>query len=230
MSYLWENYDVDKEYKLCEKLLTPSLEVTNERANSVNALVRFPEVVDKICKSFDVTSYDQLEIFSENQQWKAVWNCFFHIVANLDRYSGITYTEICMLKHEKDILNEIYGKINREIYLKLNEENRSILLRYMSFERRESLKNDYYLEVLSKIFLVNAYYSDEREKLVIHIHQNKGDIENGNMCTNLEIFELFSYFFEDILLDSKVVWGKPFGIVGNEHTMKIGDIQIIEMT
>ena len=61
LSYIWENYNVEKEYKMAEKVFSPYIEVLNgfEKVVEVNWRIRFINFFNKLYKYQGKEDYEK---------------------------------------------------------------------------------------------------------------------------------------------------------------------------
>ncbi len=219
MSYLWDEYSVDLTYCLAEKDFSPYAECLSVHSGEreINGLFRFGHIFSRLAKHME-----------GNDGEKEAISLLFHILANYDFLSGVTERDICISMQEEAILRGDYGSRIRELYGKLGRHQKYVTLKYMEKKRVSQGRKGYAFEAAREMLRGILYYSCKSRCLLIFIPAARGDKsgEDGG-CTCEEVYELWKALFLDHWMEIEPVWGRHFGIIGCDNTMRIGELQIL---
>ena len=96
MSYIWENYREENEYKIARERYSPYLEVWEDRELSnhcieVNVLNRFFPIFEKLMEQ------------EETDDSKDIANLLIHFLAQLDHEKGVHTQVLCLQIIEEEI-------------------------------------------------------------------------------------------------------------------------------
>lgn len=219
MSYIWDDYSVENIYYLAQKDFSPYMECLNTQTagREVNGMFRFAGIFDRLVESWRDGVKEKEEI-----------SLLFHILANYDRLSGLTETDICMILQEEMIIKGLYGIRNKTLYERLNTHQKYIILKYKEQKRICSSRKVYACESASELLHAVFYYSCKSEYLLIFIpHEKKEKSAEGSECTFEELYELWKSLFLDYWTEIETVWKRHFGVIGFESSMRIGEVQLI---
>lgn len=221
MSYIWENYSIDNTYKLALKNYCPYTEVF-EMVNGtakVNIVYRFFKVYTYLFEGIE-TEEQLMKIFKEED-----FNMIFHILANIDMYSGLSLKDIEMLKIYLDICNGLYG-INPEYFEHMEFEHKYKLLSYIHLRQEQQNCNNYFFDCLSELFPIQVYFSENKDTYIVQIWNDENKVFSATKeYTAKELYECTKYLLCDYWINVEVYWKIPIGICGD--VMKVDNIQLI---
>lgn len=223
MSYLWENYSVDNNYELAVRGFSPYLEIFKNVSGNVkvNILYRFADIYSKILDSDE----NFIEKYEKDVKLREAFHIFFHMLANIDFYSGITGKEAYMIKIEKEISSGRYG-IDSELFAQLLFEHKYALLSYLCLKIHHKNRRCFFFDFLSEVFGAESLYSEWKDTYIVQIGCSKelryG--ENEGYCAE-QLYELAKELLCDFWLAVEVYWEIPIGVIC--ESMRIDHIQII---
>lgn len=223
MSYIFESYSLDREYRLALKDFSPYIECMDitRPVREVNGLFRFGSIFLSV---LDKMQEDEIADGSYRQEISIL----FHLLANLDFLSGLTRTDLCMLLREEEILTNSYGRQVRKLYEDLSQRQKYVCLAYMELRRQCHAIKGYACEAMRELLDAVMYYSEKKDQLYIWIpHAAEAKSASDSNCTYEQLYELLACLFLDYWLTVQTVWGRHLGIVDFEQTMKTGEFQIL---
>lgn len=210
MSYIWENYSVTKNFELAKKNFVPYTEVFNASGDNVkvNILYRFASVFNSMS---DVIVNDILKNGVKEDKYS---NILFHLLANIDFYSGITEKDCELMLIDSEIKHEIYG-VDVQLYNKLIFRHKYKLLSYMFIKKIEKNRKCLFFDCLNELFDMTVYYSKFEDTYIIQIWSEQ-NIEFGEKSkySALQLFEIVKEMLCDYWLKIEVYWNNPIGIIG----------------
>lgn len=216
MSYIWQEYNKNKKFKIPEKILSPYVEVwDNERdIVEVNSNYRFSNIFKELI------NYDNFQDIELHNYKDEIINIIFHFLVYLDKQKGFD-KEIVILKIiEDEIIKGLYGEDIKKYFQRLNEEDKKIILRNLKKYNEAEQRKDIFMDVIKEIFVYASIYDfQEINKTILCIFQEKNEI-------NAIKYELICELFLDTRQKIEVVWNKKIGIIGNKNNMKIGQFII----
>lgn len=219
MSYLWENYDIENEYKLAKKNFVPYTEIFKyeDKTARVNILFRFSEIYSGLSDYIvENVSVDELD---KNM------NVLFHMLANIDFYTGMSKKDIEMLQIYDDITEGVYG-IDIELFKKLEYKHKYMILYYMYLRKKEKNKKCIFFDCLSEIFQSTFFYSKFMGIYIVQMPQKKEKIfGEENKYTALQLYELIKEMMCDYWLEVECYWKMPIAIC--DESIQIDKVQIV---
>lgn len=219
MAYLWEDYKTKNEYVLALQKFCPYTEIfqTVNNVSRVNLLYRFSKVKDSLSDCFE--SEDTLK----NSIGQKGFDTLFHLLANIDFFTGISVQDLQMMDIYDEICSGYYG-IDVELFKKLKFEHKYKILSYMLLRRNDECRNNLFFDCVTELFQVSLNYSEFADTYIIQVH-GKRDYLWEDSYTSQDLYNLVKELLCDFWLKVEVCWYTPIGILGDE--MKIDKIQII---
>jgi hypothetical protein len=212
MAYIWENYSIDKNYKVGNSVC-PYIEVYNDSVTyvEVNPLIRFSEIFELL--------HDE-EIIGYIDKMDSLDNVVFHYLAQFDKNKGMNYKQGIIEKIREEICEGYFGNVAKQFWCGLNLRDREIVL----YELAQRLLNDkeiFFMETMERLFAVSSMcYEKNTNTYYIYIGAEETDY-------NTKKYELVKHLFWNKNLPIKPIWNVHYGIVGIRETMMIDNIQIV---
>lgn len=226
MSYLWEDYSVNENYSLAVRGFSPYMEVFHSVDGNarVNIMHRFEEFYGRVSELVLDSEYEG------NVSLKNAFHVLFHMLANVDFYSGLTLKDAYMMKMEKEILVGRYG-MDTELFGRLSLKHRYTLLSYLYLKRNDKNKGCLFFDFLTDVFGARLMYSEFADTYIVQIGCKKEMCfdEDERYCAG-QLYELAKDALCDFWLAVEVYWDVPIGIIddaGAQDGMEIDRIQII---
>jgi hypothetical protein len=212
MAYIWENYSIDKNYKVGNSVC-PYIEVYNDSVTyvEVNPLIRFSEIFELL--------HDE-EIIGYIDKMDSLDNVVFHYLAQFDKNKGMNYKQGIIEKIREEICEGYFGNVAKQFWCGLNLRDREIVL----YELAQRLLNDkeiFFMETMERLFAVSSMcYEKNTNTYYLYIGAEETDY-------NTKKYELVKHLFWNKNLPIKPIWNVHYGIVGIRETMMIDNIQIV---
>lgn len=149
----------------------------------------------------------------EEKKYEEIENEMLFILGKLDFLRGINKKTIM----EKFILEKIFQE--KDMSFLTENEKKYIVRGYYKISK--TLDNtSVFLEVLKNFFPYSYIYNyKETNEILIYLSVEKNEI-------NLKKIQLIIDIFLDITILTRLFWRYHFGIIGNEETMKLNQIEI----
>lgn len=222
MSYIWEKYRTDKKFVLAKKNFVPYTEVFNSAGETsrVNIFYRFSQIYD--CLADFIVE----EMGKGERQIDECANILFHLLANIDFYSGITQRECALMLIDRDIRAGKYG-LEISVYERLIFPHRHKILSYLAVKREEKNRRCLFFDCLNELFEVTLYYSEFADTYFVQmwVEEDKEFGDAGNKYTAAQLYETARELFCDFWLKVEVYWNIPIGIIG--EGVEIGNTMIV---
>ncbi len=217
MDYLWRNYNPNTKYELDSsmKQSTPSIEISLRKNNVViiNPLPRFADVFRELLRHPDLWT-------SQEEKMQALANCLLHILAQIDRMSGISSALIVEENMARCLRDGCYGEKIKNSFCKLSSERKQIVVQFLRKQEASKGCHLFFREAVKGIFPQAGIYFYKPDKMfLIYLPQEENDIDR-------ECMVLLAHLFLDVTAKWQVYWQYPFGIIGKEDTMQIGCMRL----
>ena len=212
MAYIWEDYSVDKQFNIGERIC-PYIEVIDNRLNyvDVNPMIRFVEIADIIKNELFQKLFDNPAIIE---------NIIFHYLAQLDRTKGFSYYQRIIEGLRIEIEDGYWGGSVKKLWERLKRTDQDIILSVLTL-RLLSDNQTYFMEVVGKLFPeASLCYEEATEIYYLYIRSKRNEY-------NLTLMNIVKELFWSIDKKLIIVWEKHYGIIGNSDTMSIGQIQVM---
>lgn len=219
MAYLWEDYNTKREYVLALQKYCPYTEIfqTVNNVSKVNLSYRFAIVRDSLIDC------SKSEGSIQNIIGKEGFNTLFHMLANIDFFSGLTARDFQMMEIYEEICLGYYG-IDAALFQKLSFEHKYKILSYMRMREEDGCRKNVFFDCITELFKVSLDYSEFSDTYIIQFHSRRNYVWNEKY-TSYELYQLVKELLCDFWLKVEDYWRIPIGIVGDE--MRIDKIQII---
>lgn len=207
MAYIWENYSIDKHFRIGVRVC-PYLEVFENDLDSieVNPMIRFTEIIDA-----DMMKYDNND---------DIQNVVFHYLAQLDRIKGLSPFQVMVEGLRNEMKKGYWGEAIAVRWNNLTDQDQEIVLCNLA----QRLLNDnqtYFMETVGKLFSeASLCYEEKTELYYLYIMAEESEY-------NKQLLEIVTILFWNMNQNVVVVWKYHYGIIGCEDTMHINIIQII---
>lgn len=219
MSYLWEDYDLRNEYVLALKGFCPYTEIFQsiDNVSRVNLLYRFFKIKNCLDDCFE-SEHKLKENLGENGI-----NTMFHILANIDFFSGLSKDIIQMMSIYDEICNGYYG-IDTKLFNKLTFKHTYKLLSYILLKKQSKGRDNLFFDCITELFDVDLNYSESTNTYIIEFKGDSDYMWRGDYSSK-ELYTLIKQVLCDFWIKVEDYWKVPIGIVGDE--MRIDNIQMI---
>ena len=222
MSYLWENYSIDKKYRIGERI-SPYIEVLNSRTDpvDVNPLIRFSRIFDASFQdaSGAVFAFDALSKNLSKEGVDQIVDVLFHYLAQLDRTKGLDSGQRIIEKLCDEIKRGMWGKNTNDWLEAMTEVDRESIL-YVLSRRVLVDRQSFFMEAVGKTFPFSSLCF-EKETAIYYLYVGSEETEY-----NRQKLDLIKTLFWTVDWKLIVVWYCHYGIIGCDETMRIGNIQI----
>lgn len=223
MSYIWENYTINKKFIIGTKVC-PYIEVfsNDNYAVEVNPLLRFTQIFNSSyyenCES--QFAMDSLKDYLDENGTEQIINILFHYLSQLDRCKGLDSIQRKIEKLGNEIEKGLWGSKIQELSKLLKYNDRECIL-YILSQRIHNDNQSYFMEAISRIFGVSSLCYEKKTKLYY--------LYIGAKCSdyNENILELIKILFWTLNHELVTIWGYHYGIIGSDDTMHIDSIQIV---
>lgn len=217
MDYLWRNYNPNTKYELdfSMKNSAPPIEVScrNPDAVVINPLPRFTGVFHHLLMRQDLWARQTREL-------QALSNCILHLVAYSDRVSGVSSALIVEDDIESRLLNGHYGKNIKNSFCSLSRDRKRSVLELLRKHENHQGRILYFREAMKSIFpRAGIYYYTPNKVFLLYLPQAENNIDK-------ECVKLLAALFLDVTAKFQIYWYYPFGIIGKENTMHIGNMRL----
>ena len=224
MSYLWENYSVNKKYRIGKKIC-PYIEVLNSRTNpvDVNPLIRFSRIFNvsfQNASGGDVSAFDALVENLPEKGVDQIVDVLFHYLAQLDRTKGLDSGQRLIEKLRDEVDRGMWGKKTKDLLREMTEVDRESIL-YVLSRRILVDRQSFFMEAVGKTFPFSSLCF-EKETNVYYLY-----VGSEETAYNRQKLDLIKTLFWTVDWKLIVVWYCHYGIIGCDDAMRIGNIQII---
>lgn len=219
MPFIWEKYDSKREYELATRNFCPYTEVlqTVNNISNVNIMYRFSKI------KYLLEEYSDSENLINCILDKDGFNTLFHLLANIDFFSGLSSEDFERMDIYIDIQKGLYG-IDNDLFNRLSFAHKYKLLSYMLLGKNNKGRNNLFFDCITELFEVELDYSEFKETYIIQICIAE-DYEFEGRYTAGELYMLTKELLCDFWINVTEYWQIPIGIIGEE--IHIDNIQII---
>lgn len=239
MTYICNKNLKDKYFKISSRNISPYYEITDISSEpvEVNINPRLKSILfnidncnpandffDKAVKNESPSlSVDNIvNCFKTEPVFQDIFNILLHIVADIDKFSGMSMIDLRARFILEEILESKYGEEIRNRFCLLTENHKRILCCFISKYILSDELNIQFYNCLKAVFTSIKIFLEEKKEIV-HICVNS---EENNYNNNL--FQLIKTLFNPIENKVEVYWrNQQFGIIGEDWTMLIGSIYVI---
>lgn len=223
MSYIWESYSDEKEYRIGDKIC-PYIEVFNQhpQAVDVNPLLRLSSIFKAAVSDEQGTVYafDILREQIGDEGNEQVVNVLFHFLAQLDKTKGLSPTQQVVEKLRDEIERGMWGSKVQDSFKGLTERDKDCIL-YVLSSRIQKDNRSFFMEAVGKCFPFSSLcYEEKTDLYYLYI----GVAETDYNINKLDVIKALFWNINRKLLP---VWDYHYGIVGCNDTMHIDSIQIV---
>lgn len=213
MGYIWEKYSFDKKFVI-PKRFSPYIETMadNGRICELNPLLRFSEIfnagnfIGELSGIFDL---------------KETENTILHFLVQLDLLNGLNRKQVKINALDKKISDGGCGNKIRDWWQILKPKHREIILSTLVDKLDSVTVNNHLCMAASKIFkMISMTYEKSSGIYYFYINAQGNDY-------NKTVMNALRFLFQDMQNRLEIVWDKHYGIIGNDSTMKISEIQIL---
>lgn len=219
MDYLWRNYSPKTRYELDPSLKhsTPSVEVSfrKDALAIINPLPRFADIFHNWLKQRDLWA-------NQNEKMQELSNFLLHFLAQIDLVSGISSTLIFEDELERALLNGNYGENIGKLFCNLTRERQLTVIDFLRRQENSKGRKLYFREALKEIFPCAKIYFYNPDKIFLICLPQEENITDSN-CVSLLV-----NLFLDVTDKWQIYWRHPFGIIEQEHTMRINGMRIYD--
>ena len=217
MDYLWRNYCPQNRYELdfSMKHSSPPIEVSYRGRDCVliNPLPRFANIFLPLLKRQDLWE-------NKKDKMQALANCFLHLLAQLDRISGISSSMVVCDEIEQSLIDGYFGDAIKKAYTNLTFKRQRIVLDYLRRHEQSKGRKLYFREVVKAVFpSAGIYFYNPDTVFLICFPQEKNTSDE-------ECIELLTDLFLDVTAKYQVYWEYPFGIIGRKKTMVLNHMKL----
>lgn len=224
MSYIWNNYSNEKNYEIAIDNIVSGIEVWDieSKKTFVNVLPRlFDLVFPQEYINTEEKYNDLISDYSQNPEFQNIFNIIIHFQVMCDRNSGFTKYDIYSMIIERLIFNNKFGENIRNMYLKLNSNQRYLLLNSYSEYLLSDNKRNMFERFLELNFqTTNVYHQQSSEVTYIYIHEEKTE-------ENINLVKLAKFFLCDMKRIIEIMWkGEHLPFIGYDYTMILGEMYL----
>ena len=232
MSYIWEflkennnlaNFVVGKDF-------CPYVEVFSDNPEeiSVNPLLRFSEIFNALDQIFTVNHpTDELNEGNERDTLsrehfiqKDFHRVIFNYLAMLDKSFGLNYRQMLIEKVRQEVEKKYFGEKVCSLYEQLSIKEQNIFL-YLVASKLLKQDQSFFTEAVERLFSTHLLkFEESTSTYFLYIGERKTDYNSTK-------YELLKLMFWDRNLKLRTYWEYHYGIIGNNRTMMIGNIQIV---
>lgn len=262
MDWIWQNYSTDNFFicdYIINPYFEIRMDCDIDNILYVNTMIRFNDLFQNLISidEKDVSEYNDFDEFLENSKSCSVNNIVVHYLAHLDMLDGISADRVAMDIIRDEINANLYGKEVSRLFNSscVTEDERELIL-WLILNR---YKNNNKESVLGRVF---TDFFDTRKYAVMcdelnhnvqcpdgcttvigtvvkpspEVYYRKSTETVYYYCASIrgfnDKFRLLKLLFADIEENIIDVWGKCFGIIGNndENTgsyPEIGNFKLI---
>lgn len=231
MKFLWQAYDSAHNFRSEYFPSVPGQElwVSNENAFvatpettvSVNPVPRFYSIFAHLYGK-DLIDEDILhEILSTGESPVAcLENCLFHYLASLDMRRGLRLRSLAEYRLHRCICRGGYGQEVKDRYARLDEREQRFIQKHLICHIESGGRRSFFWQALHDFLPGCRVYFRQNEQKFLVCLPYEGTEEEKN------IFTLLKYLFFDLGTKLEIFWGTHFGIIGEDHTMRMGEMII----
>lgn len=203
MNYIWQNYSEKNTFKVAYEGFSPYLEISNNNYKDeikVNVLIRF----SGIFKDIDfIKNHGDID------------NVLLHYLAQLDLQKGLYSRTLEMMIIKEDIQNNLYGKVVRELFNKVNDKNQEIILKYILKDIKNKQRKLLFQDIIKEIFPKSCFiFSKSNNEFILYL----GEKETSE---NRIIINLLKELFLDVFFNVYITWEYCIGIIDVDDSMRI---------
>ena len=223
MSYIWEFLKENNNLAnfVVEKSFCPYVEVfsDNPQKISVNPLLRFSEIFNALDQIF--TGNHPTDELNEGNE--------LNYLAMLDKSFGLNYRQMLIEKVRLEVENNYFGEKVCSLYKDLKQPgiNEQLSIKeqniFLYLVASKLLKQDqsYFTEAVERLFSTHLLkFEESSSTYFLYIGERKTDYNSTK-------YELLKLMFWDRNLKLRTYWEYHYGIIGNNRTMLIGNMQIV---
>ena len=222
MSYIWEFLKENNNLAnfVVKKSFCPYVEVFSDNPEeiSVNPLLRFSEIFNALDQIFTGNHpTDELNEGNERDTLSREHQESFHCVilnylAMLDKSFGLNYRQMLIEKYEE------LKKLSINEQLSIKEQN---IFLYLVASKLLKQDQSYFTEAVERLFSTHLLkFEESSSTYFLYIGERKTDYNSTK-------YELLKLMFWDRNLKLRTYWEYHYGIIGNNRTMLIGNMQIV---
>lgn len=215
MTWLWsggaqaltKRFRIEWHSPVCPSLLEVDADESNVR--SINPIVRFASIFEPLRKDSTAFGGDDRRVLED---------ALLHILAYLDRRSGIDRASITIDRHERALLDGRYGQRAQALFMECNASERREIARLLT--RQEESGRLLFDEALAAFFPAALSYDEwEEERILLCLPQEKNEHDRN-------FLELLELLFLDRTAVVQSYWAVPFGILGEPWTMRLDHFKL----
>lgn len=179
---------------------------------SVNAFYRYSEIMEPLFIKEDISM--------QLKNW--LFDIYMHYLTILEWRSGVTVQEYEIQKIRVALEMGEYGQDISDTYMKLENEKKYYIahMLYQQENTKESITK--FADVLVNILQDGIVYKNRNDEKQILFYINKKE----NLREN-NIIQMICNLFLPIGYDLRVFRETHFGVMGENQTMKIGEIELL---
>ncbi len=224
MGYVWTNYSSENNFILSTENIVQGMETSKVIGSAipVNVLVRLlslvfpPSVIDTEEKLIRAA-----EAYSQNDEYKSVFNILMHFQADIDRHSGFLVQDIIAMNIENEIYNNHFGTRILNEYDEITDDVKYHLLNnyshYLMSGCCQCMLEQFLITIYGRI---NKYYQNSTDTLYLYIHEERTDM-------NEKILDLAKFFLYPINVKVEVMWkNEHIPIIDTDYSMIIDNMCI----
>lgn len=224
MSYIWNDYSWENQFRVSQDRVSPYMEVWDREGPLVfvNIFYRIYEFLmprELFDCAEDVNR--QMELYIRDERYKDMANLIMHYLARMDGLKGLRLSDIMERICEREMEAGRYGEKARAEFAGLDQREREIILRYLAKYNLDVQRETVFDGVLRALFHeLRLYYENSTDTVYVYIGDEKSQYHS-------RVFELCRYLFMDVGIKAEVMWkGEHFGVLGVDDSMIIGKTAI----
>lgn len=228
MAYLWSDYDRNATYCISEKPASPFEErlenIDEDAVVRINPVCRFAGIFLPLLHYFETLNAENQELAKVHEAASTrskIENILLHVLAQIDRTSGIHDFTLEEDRLEKSILAGMYGEPAQKAFASLARADQLAILHLLRRQEEEKGRVSYFVQALQALFPgANYYYYEFEERFLICIPQEKSP-EGENRLLLLQ-----DLFLDLSCREPEIFWNSHFGIIGRNDTMQLDKMVI----
>lgn len=187
------------------------LDSETDDVRTINPLVRFADIFSLVA---------ELETELSEEEARDLENVLLHLLAYLDRQSGIDRAAIAIDVRREDLLAGRYGARVQSLYEALTDDEQAAVARLLLRQEDNAAGRLYYDEAVAALFPdVLPYYETQDDVILLYLPRRENAADQGRL-------ELLERLFLDRTAVVRVFWGVPFGILGEAWMTQLDHFQL----
>lgn len=187
------------------------LDSETDDVRTINPLVRFADIFSLVA---------ELETELSEEEARDLENVLLHLLACLDRQSGIDRAAVAIDVRREELLAGRYGARVQELYTTLADGEQAAVARLLMRQEEDVAGRLYYDEALHELFPdILPYYEMQDETILLYLPRRENEKDKGTL-------KLLEHLFLDRTAVVREFWERPFGILGEAWMTHLDQFQL----